>query len=82
MRLQVGKRLRVDGTLMGLDDKRKASWCDRQKGKQAALPAPRVSTQQRAHGCAAPPRPPAPMTQTLIPRWKRGHFSLLVDGGE
>ncbi len=38
---QVGNLLRVDGTLMGLDEKKRA----------------------------------------LIPRWKRGHFSLLVNGG-
>jgi hypothetical protein len=37
----VGKLLRVDGTLMGLDDK----------------------------------------ARSLIPRWKRGHFSLLVNAG-
>lgn len=39
--MQVGNLLRVDGTLMGIDDKKR----------------------------------------TLIPRWKRGHFSLLVNGG-
>lgn len=38
---QMGNLLRVDGTLMGLDDQ----------------------------------------TRSLIPRWKRGHFSLLVDAG-
>jgi hypothetical protein len=38
---KVGNLLRVDGTLMGIDDKKR----------------------------------------TLIPRWKRGHFSLLVNGG-
>lgn len=38
---QVGNRLRVDGTLMGVEEKKR----------------------------------------TLIPRWKRGHFSLLVNGG-
>ena len=38
---QVGDRLRVDGTLMGLDDAKRS----------------------------------------FIPRWKRGHFSLLVDAG-
>lgn len=41
-RPQVGNRLRVDGTLMGLDDARKA----------------------------------------FIPKWKRGRFTLLVNGGE
>ncbi|PSC68048.1 Ankyrin repeat domain-containing 13C [Micractinium conductrix] len=38
---KVGKRLRVEGTLMGLDSR----------------------------------------SRSLIPRWKRGHFSLLVDAG-
>lgn len=40
--MQVGKLLRVDGTLMGLDNR----------------------------------------SRSLIPRWKRGHFSLLVDAGK
>ena len=72
-RSQEGTRLRVDGSLMGLD----------MDGQRSLLPKVRMLAGRHAR-THAPRSPPGATPRCELPsmQWKRGHFSLLVDAGQ